>query len=81
VLAVGLGAGSSPSFAQGALDVGRYVEIVRQSHPAAAERVGLEQAAEAERQAARVLPDPVFDFSWDRAHPTDLPGANGDETS
>jgi cobalt-zinc-cadmium efflux system outer membrane protein len=81
VLAAGLAAAGSPSSAQESLDVGRYVEIVRRSHPAAAERAGLEQAAEAEKRAARVLPDPVFDFSWDRAHPTDLPGAKGDETS
>ena len=80
VVAVGLAAGSSPSFAQEALDVDRYVEIVKRSHPAAAERAGLEQAAEAERRAAGVLPDPVFAFSWDRARPTDLPGAQGDET-
>ena len=77
VLALGLAAAGPLSFAQEALDVGRYVEIVKRSHPAAAERAGLEQAAEAERRAARVLPDPVFDFSWDRAHPTDLPGAEG----
>ena len=81
VLALGLAAAGPLSFAQEALDVGRYVEIVKRSHPAAAERAGLEQAAEAEKRAARVLPDPVFDFSWDRAHPTDLPGAKGDETS
>jgi outer membrane protein, heavy metal efflux system len=80
VLAIGLAVAGSPSSAQDALDVGRYVEIVMRSHPAAAERAGLEQAAEAERQAARVVPDPVFDFSWDRAHPRDLPGVNGDET-
>ncbi len=80
VLAAGLAAAGSPSSAQEALDVGRYVEIVKRSHPAAAERAGLEQAAEAERRAARVLPDPVFDFSWNRARPTDLPGAKGDET-
>jgi cobalt-zinc-cadmium efflux system outer membrane protein len=80
VLALGLAAAGLPSSAQESLDVGRYVEIVKRSHPAAAERVGLEQAAEAERRAARVLPDPVFDFSWDRAHPTDLTGLNGDET-
>jgi hypothetical protein len=80
VLATGLAAAGPLSFAQDALDVGRFVEIVKRSHPAAAERVGLEQAAEAERRAARALPDPVFDFSWDRAHPTDLPGLKGDET-
>ena len=80
VLAAGLAAAGPLSSAQEALDVGRYVEILRRSHPAAAERAGLEKAAEAERRAARVLPDPVFDFSWDRARPTDLPGAKGHET-
>ena len=80
VLVLGLTAASPPSFAQEALDIGRYVEIVKRSHPAAAERVGLEHAAEAERRAARVLPDPVFDFSWDSAQPTDLLGAKGSET-
>jgi cobalt-zinc-cadmium efflux system outer membrane protein len=80
LLAVGLAAAGPLSFAQEALDVGRYVEIVKRSHPAAAERAGLEQVAEAERQAARVLSDPVFDFSWARAHPRDLPGLKGDET-
>ena len=80
VLAIAFAAAGVSSSAQEALDVVRYVEIVRRFHPAAAERAGLEQAAEAEKRAARVLPDPVFDFSWDRAHPTELPGAKGDET-
>ena len=80
VLAAGLAVAGSPSFAQEALDVGRYVEIVKRSHPAAAERAGLEGAAEAEGRAARVLPDPVFGFSWGRAHPTGVPEAAGDET-
>ena len=79
-LAACLAASSSPSFAQESLDVGRYVEIVRRSHPAATERAGLQQAAEAEKRAARVLPDPVFDFSWDRARPNDLAGAKANET-
>jgi outer membrane protein, heavy metal efflux system len=80
VVVLGLAAAGPLSFAQEALDVGRYVEIVKRSHPAAAERAGLEQAAEAEKRAGRVLPDPVFDLSWDRALPTDLPGVKGDET-
>jgi cobalt-zinc-cadmium efflux system outer membrane protein len=80
VLAAGLAVAGSPSFAQEALDVGRYVEIVKRSHPAAAERAGLEGAAEAEGSAARVLPDPVFGFSWGRAHPTGVSEAKGDET-
>lgn len=79
-LALGLAAAGPFSFAQEALDVGGYVEIVKRSHPAASERAGLEQAAGAEGRAARLLPDPVFDFSWDRALPSDLPGAKGDET-
>ncbi len=79
-LAAGLAVLGPSSSAQEALDVGRYVEIVKRSHPAAAERAGLEQAAEAEKRAARVLPDPVFDFSWDRARPSELPRATGDET-
>ena len=80
ILALGLAAAGPPSSAQEALDMARYVEIVKESHPASAERAGLAQAAEAERRAAGVLPDPVFDFSWDRARPTDLLGAQGDET-
>jgi hypothetical protein len=72
-------AGGASSAGQ-SLDVGRYVEIVKRSHPAAAERAGLVQAAEAESRAARVLPDPVFGFSWDRAQPADRPGREGDET-
>ena len=80
VLAAGLAAAGSSSSAQEALDVGRYVEIVKRSHPAAEQRAGLEQAAGAERRAARVLPDPVFEFSWDRARPADLPGAKGRQT-
>ncbi len=60
--------------------MGRYVEIVKRSHPAAVQRVGLEHAAEAEGSAARALPDPVFDFTWGRAHPRGVPEAKGDET-
>ena len=80
VLALGLTAAGAVSSAQEALDVGRYVEIVKASHPAAGERAGLEQAAAAEKRAPRLLPDPVFEFSWDRARPADILGASGDET-
>jgi cobalt-zinc-cadmium efflux system outer membrane protein len=79
LLVFSLMAAGQASLAQDALDVDGYVELVKRSHPAAAERAGLDGAAEAERLAARVLPDPVFDFSWDRARPRDLP--KGDETS
>ena len=60
--------------------MGGYVEIVKRSHPAAVQRVGLEHAAEAEGSAARALPDPVLDFTWGRAHPRGVPEAKGDET-
>ena len=50
VLALGLAAAGPFSFGEEALDVGRYVEIVKRSHPAAAERASLEQAAEAVRR-------------------------------
>ena len=79
VLTLGLAAAGPLSFAQEALDLGRYVEIVKRSHPAAAERAGLEQAAEAERRAARLLPDPTLDFSWGRGRLTESPGTKGDE--
>lgn len=75
-----LAALGSFSFAQEALDVDGFVEIVKRSHPAAAQRAGLEQSADAEKRAAGALPDPVFSFSWDRAHPRGLQGATGDET-
>ena len=80
VLAAGLAAAGPLSFAQEALDVDSYLEIVKRSHPAAAQRAGMEQAALAEKRAARVLPDPVFDFSWDSARPSDLPGGKGHES-
>lgn len=80
VLAAGFAAAGPLAFAQEPLDVDRYLEIVKRSHPAAAQRAGMEQAALAEKRAARVLPDPVFDFSWDSASPSDLPGAKGHES-
>lgn len=59
----------------------RYVEIVRRAHPSAAERAATREAAEAEARAARLLPDPVFGFSWDRAKPPGSAGPTADETS
>ena len=81
VLALGLAAASSPSFAQEALDIGRYVEIVLRSHPAAAQSAGLGLAAEAERKSARAFPDPVFEYSRARATPTGGPGGRATETA
>lgn len=81
VLALGLAAAGSPSFAQEALDVGRYVEIVLRSHPSAAQSAGLGLAAEAERKSARAFPDPVFEYSRDRATPTGGPGSRATETA
>ena len=69
-----------PSLAQEALDVEQYVEIVERAHPGAAQRAGLEQAAEAEGRTARLLPDPVFGVAWDRARPAGAAGASADET-
>ena len=81
VLALGLAAASSPSFAQQALDVGRYVEIVLRSHPSAAQSASLGLAAEAERKSARAFPDPVFEYSRARATPTGGSGGRATETA
>ena len=62
------------------LDPNSYLQVVLRAHPASAQRAGLEQAAEAEKRAARVLPDPVFELLWDRARATDPPGVKGEET-
>jgi cobalt-zinc-cadmium efflux system outer membrane protein len=80
VLAGGLAAVSPSAHGQEPLDVERYIAIVRRAHPSAAERAGIEQLAEAERQSARLLPDPVFAFSWDRAKPSESAGPSADET-
>jgi cobalt-zinc-cadmium efflux system outer membrane protein len=66
--------------AQDRLDVDSFVEIVLRAHPSSAETAGLELAAGAERKASRVLPDPVFEFSWDRATPTESPTTRSTET-
>lgn len=66
--------------AQEALDVERYVEIVLRSHPAAAQGAGLERAAAAERTAARLLPDPLFEYSRDRGTLTEPPATRATET-
>lgn len=67
-------AGSVRAQDQEALDVERYVGIVLRSHPGAAQSAGLEVAAAAEHKAARLLPDPVFAYSQDRATAPDGSG-------
>ncbi len=66
--------------AQEQLGVEQYLEIVLRAHPGAAERKGLEQAAEAEGWPARLLPDPVFGATWDHARPAGA-GPTSDETA
>jgi outer membrane protein, heavy metal efflux system len=68
------------SFAQETLDVDRYVEIVLRVHPTAAESAGLDLLAQAERKAARVFPDPVFEYSRDRGELREPPGTRATET-
>lgn len=57
-----------------------YVAIVLRSHPAAAQSVGLDSAARAESKAARLFPDPVFEYSRDRGTLTEPPGTRATET-
>ena len=78
-LVVGL-AMSAPAVAQEGLDADRYVEIVLRAHPSAARSAGLELAASAEKKASRPFPDPVFEYSRDRATPREAPGARVTET-
>lgn len=61
------------------LNIDRYVEIVLRSHPASAGIKAIEDAAAAERKAARLIPDPVIDFSGARVRLTDGDGMRGRE--
>lgn len=70
----------SRAAAQEALDVDRYVQIVLRAHPSAAQGAGLDLAAGAEKKASRLFPDPVFEYSRDRATPTERPGTRATET-
>ena len=70
----------SRAMAQEGLDVDHYVEIVLRAHPSAAQSAGLELAAGAERKAARLFPDPVFEYSRDRGTPAEPPGTRATET-
>jgi cobalt-zinc-cadmium efflux system outer membrane protein len=66
---------------QESLDIDRFVAIVLRTHPSAAQSAGLELLAGAESKAPRLLPDPVFEYSRDRATPTEPPGTQRTETS
>lgn len=70
----------APIAAEESLDVDRYVEIVLRAHPAAAQSAGLEMAAGAEKTAARLFPDPEFEYSRDRGTLTEAPGTRATET-
>jgi cobalt-zinc-cadmium efflux system outer membrane protein len=70
-----------PAVAQEGLVADRYVEIVLRAHPSAAQSTGLELAAAAERKAARLIPDPVFEYSRDRGTPTGAPGSRATEAA
>lgn len=74
-------AGSGVARAQEPLDQERYVEIVLRSHPAAAQGLALEAAASAESKAPRLFPDPVFEYSRDRARLTEGSSAQATETA
>ena len=70
----------SGAAAQEALDVDRYVQIVLRAHPSAAQGAGFDLAAAAERKASRLFPDPLFEYSRDRATPTEPLGTRATET-
>ncbi|MFN8092223.1 MAG: TolC family protein [Vicinamibacteria bacterium] len=78
VLAVSLACVAPSVAAQSSLDVETYVQAVLRSHPAARQSAALDAAADAERKAGRVFPDPVVGFTWDQARP--LQGPEGSET-
>lgn len=67
------------ALAEEPLDVDRYVEIVVRAHPGAAQSAGLDLAASAEKRAARLFPDPVFEYSRGRAEPAGAPDLRGTE--
>ena len=62
------------------LRIETYVEIVLRSNPGARAGRALEETGEAERQSARLLPDPGFDVAVDRARPTDAGEGRETET-
>lgn len=63
------------------LNIDRYVEIVLRSHPASAGIKAIENAAAAERKAARLIPDPVLDVSRARGRLTEGDQMRGTENA
>jgi cobalt-zinc-cadmium efflux system outer membrane protein len=74
-----LAVSASFSFAQEPLDAERFVEIVLRAHPSAGQSAGLELLADAERKAARVFPDPVFEYTRDRGELREPPRTRATE--
>jgi len=62
------------------LRIETYVEIVLRSNPAARAGRALEESGEAERQSARLLPDPGFGVTVGRGRPADAATGWGAET-
>ena len=77
VVCMAMGSGA---MAQEGLVVDHYVEIVLRAHPSTAQSAGIELAAGPEGKAARLFPDPVFEYSRDRATAAGLPGPQATET-
>jgi cobalt-zinc-cadmium efflux system outer membrane protein len=74
-----LGAQSWAS-AEQLLDLDGYVAIVLRAHPATQQSAALDSTAAAERRAARLLPDPVFEVSGGRGTVLEAEGLRGTET-
>src|SRR5262245_39149853 len=65
--------------AQAPLTAEAYVAIVMRSHPAGREAEALRQAAEAEKTAGRVWPDPSVQYTWGDGELTEPPRTDGGE--
>ncbi|MBI2840061.1 MAG: TolC family protein [Acidobacteria bacterium] len=63
------------------LDIDRYVEIVLRSNPAGAGIKAFDEAAAAERKAARLFPDPLIDVSRARGRLTEGDAVRGTENA
>jgi cobalt-zinc-cadmium efflux system outer membrane protein len=56
-----------------------YVALVLRAHPSGREAQALLEAAEAEKTAGRVFPDPVAEYAWGRGELTEGPRTTGRE--
>jgi cobalt-zinc-cadmium efflux system outer membrane protein len=72
---------AAASHAEDGVAVDAYVGMVLRSHPGARQVTALEDAAAAERKAGRVIPDPSFEYSRDRARPIDGAGPSATENA